>query len=39
MKATSSAPQRGGRVHPQIACAKLRALRDGAALASKTLWS
>ena len=29
----------GGRVHPQIAWAKLRALRDGAALASKKLWS
>ena len=28
-----------GRVHPQIAWAKLRALRDGAALASKKLWS
>jgi 5-methyltetrahydropteroyltriglutamate--homocysteine methyltransferase len=28
----------GGRVHPQIAWAKLRALRDGAALASKQLW-
>jgi len=28
-----------GRVHPQIAWAKLRALRDGAALASKNLWS
>jgi len=25
-----------GRVHPQIAWAKLRALRDGAAIASKT---
>jgi 5-methyltetrahydropteroyltriglutamate--homocysteine methyltransferase len=29
----------GGRVHPQIASAKLRALCDGAALASKKLWS
>ena len=29
----------GGRVHPQIAWAKLRALREGAALASKKLWS
>jgi 5-methyltetrahydropteroyltriglutamate--homocysteine methyltransferase len=29
----------GGRVHPQIAWAKLRALRDGAALASQKLWS
>jgi 5-methyltetrahydropteroyltriglutamate--homocysteine methyltransferase len=29
----------GGRVHPQIAWAKLRALRDGAAIASKTQWS
>ena len=29
----------GGRVHSQIAWAKLRALRDGAALASKKLWS
>jgi 5-methyltetrahydropteroyltriglutamate--homocysteine methyltransferase len=29
----------GGRVHPQIAWAKLRALSDGAALASKKLWS
>ncbi len=29
----------GGRVHPQIAWAKLRALRDGAAFASKKLWS
>jgi 5-methyltetrahydropteroyltriglutamate--homocysteine methyltransferase len=28
-----------GRVHPQIAWAKLRALRDGAAIASKKLWS
>jgi 5-methyltetrahydropteroyltriglutamate--homocysteine methyltransferase len=28
----------GGRVHPQIAWAKLRALRDGAAIASKKLW-
>ena len=29
----------GGRVHPQIAWAKLAALRDGAALASRKLWS
>jgi 5-methyltetrahydropteroyltriglutamate--homocysteine methyltransferase len=29
----------GGRVHPQIAWAKLRAVRDGAAIASKKLWS
>jgi 5-methyltetrahydropteroyltriglutamate--homocysteine methyltransferase len=29
----------GGRVHPQIAWAKLRALSEGAALASKKLWS
>ena len=29
----------GGRVHPQIAWAKLRALRDGATIASKKLWS
>jgi 5-methyltetrahydropteroyltriglutamate--homocysteine methyltransferase len=28
-----------GRVHSQIAWAKLRALRDGAAVASKKLWS
>ena len=28
----------GGRVHPQIAAAKLRALVDGARLASQTLW-
>lgn len=28
----------GGRVHPQIAWAKLRALSEGAALASKNLW-
>lgn len=28
----------GGRVHPQIAWAKLRALREGADLASKQLW-
>ena len=28
----------GGRVHPQIAWAKLRALSEGAALASKKLW-
>ena len=29
----------GGRVHPQIAWAKLRSLRDGAAITSKKLWS
>jgi 5-methyltetrahydropteroyltriglutamate--homocysteine methyltransferase len=29
----------GGRVHPQIAWAKLGALSEGAALASKALWS
>lgn len=29
----------GGRVHPQIAWAKLRALRDGAAIARKKLCS
>jgi hypothetical protein len=29
----------GGCVYPQIAWAKLRALRDGAAIASKKLWS
>jgi len=29
----------GGRVHPQIAWAKLRALRDGAAITSNKLWS
>jgi 5-methyltetrahydropteroyltriglutamate--homocysteine methyltransferase len=29
----------GGRVHPQIAWAKLRVLREGAAIASKKLWS
>ena len=28
----------GGRVHPQIAWAKLKALSDGAALATKRLW-
>jgi 5-methyltetrahydropteroyltriglutamate--homocysteine methyltransferase len=28
----------GGRVHPQIAWAKLKALSEGAALASKQLW-
>jgi 5-methyltetrahydropteroyltriglutamate--homocysteine methyltransferase len=28
----------GGRVHPQIAWAKLAALREGADLASKQLW-
>jgi len=33
------APQRVGRVHPQIAWAKLRTVRDGAAIASKKLWS
>ena len=27
-----------GRVHPQTAWAKLRTLRDGAAIASKKLW-
>jgi hypothetical protein len=29
----------GGRVRPQIAWAKLGALRDGTAIASKKLWS
>jgi 5-methyltetrahydropteroyltriglutamate--homocysteine methyltransferase len=29
----------GGRVHPQIAWVKLRSLHDGAAIASKKLWS
>ncbi len=29
----------GGRVHPQLAWAKLRSLADGAALASKQLWT
>jgi 5-methyltetrahydropteroyltriglutamate--homocysteine methyltransferase len=29
----------GGRVHPQVAWAKLRALSEGAALASKKLWA
>jgi hypothetical protein len=29
----------GGRVHPQIGWVKLRTLRDGAAIASKRLWS
>ena len=29
----------GGRVHPQIAWAKLEALAEGAKLASKELWS
>ena len=29
----------GGRVHPQSTWAKLRALHDSAALASKKLWS
>jgi 5-methyltetrahydropteroyltriglutamate--homocysteine methyltransferase len=28
----------GGRVHPQIALAKLRSLSEGARLASKQLW-
>jgi 5-methyltetrahydropteroyltriglutamate--homocysteine methyltransferase len=28
----------GGRVHPQLAWAKLRTLREGADLASKQLW-
>ncbi len=28
----------GGRVHPQLAWAKLRSLADGAALASRALW-
>jgi 5-methyltetrahydropteroyltriglutamate--homocysteine methyltransferase len=29
----------GGRVHPQIAWAKLRACGEGAAIASEKLWS
>jgi 5-methyltetrahydropteroyltriglutamate--homocysteine methyltransferase len=29
----------GGRIHPQLAWAKLRSLSEGAALASKRLWS
>ncbi len=29
----------GGRIHPQVAWAKLRALSEGAALASKQLWA
>jgi 5-methyltetrahydropteroyltriglutamate--homocysteine methyltransferase len=29
----------GGRIHPQLAWAKLRALRQGADLASRALWS
>jgi 5-methyltetrahydropteroyltriglutamate--homocysteine methyltransferase len=29
----------GGRVHPQIAWAKLRVLREVAAITSKKLWS
>jgi 5-methyltetrahydropteroyltriglutamate--homocysteine methyltransferase len=29
----------GGRIHPQIAWAKLQALSEGAALVSKELWS
>jgi hypothetical protein len=36
MNGKSSAPQWVGRVHPQIVWAKLR---DGAAIASKKLWS
>jgi 5-methyltetrahydropteroyltriglutamate--homocysteine methyltransferase len=28
----------GGRVHPEIAWAKLKTLADGAALATKQLW-
>jgi 5-methyltetrahydropteroyltriglutamate--homocysteine methyltransferase len=28
----------GGRVHPQIGWAKLKALSEGAAMASKQLW-
>jgi 5-methyltetrahydropteroyltriglutamate--homocysteine methyltransferase len=28
----------GGRIHPQIAWAKLQALAEGARLASKELW-
>ena len=29
----------GGRIHPQLAWAKLRALKEGADLASKRLWT
>jgi 5-methyltetrahydropteroyltriglutamate--homocysteine methyltransferase len=29
----------GGRIHPQLAWAKLQALREGADLASRQLWS
>lgn len=29
----------GGRVHPQIAWAKLQSLADGAKLATKRLWA
>ncbi|MBO0702764.1 MAG: epoxyalkane--coenzyme M transferase, partial [Candidatus Dormibacteraeota bacterium] len=29
----------GGRIHPQLAWAKLRALREGADLATRQLWS
>ena len=39
MKKKFGVPQRVGHVHPQIAWAKLSALRDGAAIASKKLWS
>jgi hypothetical protein len=35
-KTSSPAPGLGGRVHRQIAWAKLRSLRDGAAIASKS---
>jgi 5-methyltetrahydropteroyltriglutamate--homocysteine methyltransferase len=28
----------GGRIHPQIAWAKLKALAEGAALATRQLW-
>jgi 5-methyltetrahydropteroyltriglutamate--homocysteine methyltransferase len=28
----------GGRIHPQVAWAKLKALADGAALATDQLW-
>ena len=28
----------GGRIHPQLAWAKLRALREGADLATEQLW-
>ena len=38
-KRKPSAPSTGARVHPKIAWAKLSALRDGAAIASKNLWS